>query len=131
MFPNDPCFLGYEIYCITMLHILERCLWWWICVPALGAKIIFCGETRDGSSSASHCDITCSKQMGNPYRSVSLYVGDVKICSVRRAKQGCVCFMHQDRVQHALLLSLVLLIGKVQSRETKAHFLFTLSLIWH
>lgn len=135
MFPNDPRFLCSDIYCITVLHIWGRCTWWWICAPALGAKFIICWEKHDElmGQVAHHTvtSLTLSKQ-GNLDRSVSLYMADVKICCVRRAKEGCVCFAALGQgATYTLLLSLVLLVGEVQCRESKVHLLFTLSLVQH
>jgi len=69
-------------------------------------------------------------RQGNLYRSVSLYMGEVKTCSVRRAKGSCVCVAALGQgATCTLLLSLVLLVGEARCGETKVRFLFTLSLI--
>lgn len=118
----------YATYFRKMYMVMNLC-------TSFGGKKLFSAEKRDElmGQEAHHAvtSLALSRQ-GNVYRPVSLYIGDVKICSVRRAKGGCVCFAALGQgATCTFLLSLVFLIGKVQCRETKVHFLFTLSLIRH
>lgn len=75
-----------------------------------------------GSSSTSHCNITCSEQTEGSRQSVSLYMEDVKNCC--KAKGGYVSFtgIAEGAACNLLLLS-VLVVGEVQCGETKVHFL--------
>lgn len=89
---------------LTILHIFGRCMWQMY--VALEAKTVFCQKPRDEvMGQAAHDTMTtfALSTQGKLYRSVSLYMGHVTICSVRRAKGAVSILLLQDMVQHALL----------------------------